>query len=57
MKMYIHSSYGVLVCKPMTLQAIEDSIPESELIEQNQDLQGESDVAAGPQSGKSDSPI
>lgn len=27
MKMYIHSSFGVLDCEPMTLQAIENSIP------------------------------
>lgn len=29
MKMYIHSIHGVLECEPMTLQAIEKSIPES----------------------------
>ncbi len=28
MIMTIHSSYGVLVCEPMTLQAIEKSISE-----------------------------
>lgn len=28
MIMEIHSSYGVLECQPMTLQAIEKSIPE-----------------------------
>ena len=28
MIMEIHSSYGVLECEPMTLQAIEKSIPE-----------------------------
>lgn len=28
MIMEIHSSFGVLVCEPMTLQAIEKSIPE-----------------------------
>lgn len=28
MIMTIHSSYGVLECQPMTLQAIEKSIPE-----------------------------
>ncbi len=28
MIMTIHSSYGVLVCEPMTLQAIDKSIPE-----------------------------
>lgn len=29
MKMYIHSSFGVLDCQPMTLQAIENSIPDA----------------------------
>lgn len=28
MIMTIHSAYGVLECQPMTLQAIEKSIPE-----------------------------
>ncbi len=28
MIMEIHSSFGVLVCEPMTLQAIDKSIPE-----------------------------
>lgn len=32
MKMFIHSSYGVLDCQPMTLQAIEDSIPEKPFV-------------------------
>lgn len=27
--MYIHSAFGVLECEPMTLQAIEKSIPEA----------------------------
>lgn len=27
MKMYIYSTFGVLDCQPMTLQAIENSIP------------------------------
>lgn len=35
MIMTIHSTYGVLECVPMTLQAIEKSIPESP-----QELQG-----------------
>lgn len=35
MIMEIHSSYGVLECVPMTLQAIEKSIPEAP-----QELQG-----------------
>lgn len=32
MKMFIHSAYGVLECKPMTLQAIEDSISEKPFV-------------------------
>lgn len=31
MIMEIHSSYGVFVCEPMTLQAIDKSIPEPPL--------------------------
>lgn len=54
MKMFIHSSFGVLECKSMTLQAIEDSISESELIEQNQVLEGETAEAVDPQAEKSD---
>lgn len=54
MKMFIHSAYGVLECKPMTLQAIEDSISESELIEQNQVLEGETAEAVDPQAEDSD---
>lgn len=54
MKMFIHSCYGVLECKPMTLQAIENSISESELIEQNQVLEGETVEAVVPQTEKSD---
>lgn len=34
--MVIHSSFGVLECEPMTLQAIEKSIPEATGEEQNQ---------------------
>lgn len=43
MKMYIHSSFGVLDCTPMTLQAIENSIPDAtmEQTEQNQGDQGQ----------------
>lgn len=40
--MEIHSRYGVLVCKPLTLQAIENSISEAELKATQQD----SEVAA-----------
>lgn len=39
MKMYVHSSYGVLDCIPMTLQAIENSIPEGQVQEQNTDTE------------------
>lgn len=38
MKMYIHSSYGILEGTPLTLQAIEDSIPEAS-IETNKDTE------------------
>lgn len=31
MKLYIHSSFGVLEGTPLTLQAIEDSIPEASI--------------------------
>lgn len=31
MKMFIHSSFGVLDCVPMTLQAIENSIPDASM--------------------------
>lgn len=34
MKMFIHSSYGVLDCTPMTLQAIENSIPDASMEQQ-----------------------
>lgn len=37
MIMEIHSSYGVLECVPMTLQAIEKSIPDGEVQEQEED--------------------
>lgn len=37
MIMTIHSSYGVLECVPMTLQAIEKSIPDGEVQEQTED--------------------
>ena len=37
MIMEIHSSFGVLVCQPMTLQAIEKSIPDGEVQEQEED--------------------
>lgn len=40
MKMFIHSSFGVLECVPMTLQAIENSIPDAPK-EQNQVVQGD----------------
>lgn len=33
MKMYIYSSFGVLECKEMGLQAIEESIPTQTLCE------------------------
>lgn len=36
MIMKIHSVHGVLVCKPLQLQAIKDSIPEGTDEEQNQ---------------------
>lgn len=36
MIMEIHSKFGVLVCEPMTLQAIENSISESEYANNNQ---------------------
>lgn len=36
MIMEIHSKFGVLVCEPMTLQAIEKSISESEYAKDNQ---------------------
>lgn len=39
MKMFIHSSFGVLECKPMTLQAIENSISEAEPKETEQVLE------------------
>lgn len=39
MKMFIHSSFGVLECQPMTLQAIENSISEAELKESIQDFE------------------
>lgn len=45
MKMFIHSSFGVLECKPMTLQAIENSISEAELKANYQ----ESEFAEGPE--------
>lgn len=41
MKMFIHSCYGVLDCVPMTLQAIEKSVPDAAK-EQNQVVQGDS---------------
>lgn len=34
--MFIHSKYGILDCEPMTLQAIEKSITESEYAKNNQ---------------------
>lgn len=37
MIMEIHSKYGVLFCEPMTLQAIEKSIPDGEVQEQEED--------------------
>lgn len=37
MIMTIHSTYGVLECVPMTLQAIEKSIPDGEVQEQDED--------------------
>ena len=37
MIMTIHSTYGVLECEPMTLQAIEKSIPDGEVQEQEED--------------------
>lgn len=37
MIMEIHSKFGVLVCEPMTLQAIEKSIPDGEVQEQEED--------------------
>lgn len=37
MIMTIHSTYGVLECVPMTLQAIEKSIPDGEVQEQEED--------------------
>lgn len=49
MIMEIHSKFGVLICKPMELQAIEKSIPESEVQEQNQDTEatvGEQDAVS-----------
>lgn len=44
MKMYIHSSYGVLECEPMTLQAIEKSIPEAS-IGANKDTEATENIA------------
>lgn len=35
--MEIHSSYGVLVCTPLELQAVENSIPEETLYESADD--------------------
>lgn len=40
MKMFIHSCYGVLDCVPMTLQAIEKSIPDASK-EQTKQVQGD----------------
>lgn len=40
MKMFIHSSFGVLDCVPMTLQAIEKSIPDAAK-EQTEQVQGD----------------
>lgn len=37
MKMFIHSVYGVHECEPMTLQAVEKSIPEQTLYESADD--------------------
>lgn len=42
----IHSKFGVLVCEPMKLQAIENSIPESELSAEEQELQAAPDDGA-----------
>lgn len=39
MIMTIHSTYGVLTCEPMTLQAIEKSIPDGEVQEQEEDTE------------------
>lgn len=39
MKMFIHSSFGVLECVPMTLQAIEKSISEAEQKATEQELE------------------
>lgn len=39
MIMQIYSSFGVLDCQPMTLQAIEKSIPEGEVPEQTEDTE------------------
>lgn len=39
MIMTIHSTYGVLTCEPMTLQAIEKSIPDGEVQEQTEDTE------------------
>lgn len=41
MIMIIHSSFGVLECKPMTLQALENSIPDAPK-EQTEQVQGDS---------------
>lgn len=45
MKLYIHSKFGVLDCQPMTLQAIEKSIPESHA---SDNIDTEVTVDAGP---------
>lgn len=44
MIMEIHSKFGKLVATPMTLQAIEDSIPEAS-IGAEQDFQGDESSA------------
>lgn len=45
MKMFIHSSFGVLDCQPMMLQAIENSIPEEHASDK---IDTEVTVDAGP---------
>lgn len=45
MKMVIYSSFGILDCQEMTLQAIEDSIPAGEVQEQNKDSEATQNIA------------
>lgn len=43
MIMEIHSSLGVLRCRELEKQAIENSIPEGQVQEQNKDIQATAD--------------